>query len=139
MECEVPAEAVDDRLRQAGDQAERAHEDGAGHRRLDPDVAHTSGADPELVSFDRRLTEQLDQRGAGRREALGHLRRHGGIQPRGLTLQAADAHADPARRQDEDRQEDQRHDGHERRQFEHHDQGEQQRDGVGDDAGQAPR
>ena len=73
LECQVAAEAVDDRLGEAGHQPEGAHEDFGRHRRADADVPDLAGSIGELVALDAGFTEQLHERCAGCGEPLGHL------------------------------------------------------------------
>ena len=86
-----------------------------------------------------RTAEQLDQRGPGRREALGHLGGHGGVVHRRLPLERAHPRTDPAGRDDEDRQEHDRHQRDRPGEAQHHNDGEHEHDHVGDDTGQRRR
>ena len=83
-----------------------------------------------------RSSEQLDQRRARRREALGHLRRHRRVVLGRLPFEGTDLGADPTGGDHEDRQQHERQHRDLPRQAEHHRQREDERDDVRDDTGQ---
>ena len=137
---EVPAEAVDERLGQPRHERQRAEEHLHRHRRAHADLAHPLGPAAELGRLDVRPPEQLDERGAGRREALRHLRRHRRVvlgRPPAPAARPGSRSGGPgartaaaaARRITRDLP----------RQAEHHDERQHERDDVRDDAGQRRR
>ena len=100
-------------------------------------MSRTRGrAGHELAGLVRGPPEQLDQRGAGRGEPLGHLGAHRRVVVGGLALELGEAAAHPPGGQHEDRQQHQRQQGDLPGQAEHHDQRQRQRDDVADHAGQ---
>ena len=103
-EHEVAAEAVDQRLGQARHQGEGPEEHLHRGGRLHPDVADPLGPGAELGGLLVGPAEQLDERGAGRREPLGHLRRHRRVVAGRLPLEHADLGADPPGRDHEHRE-----------------------------------
>ncbi len=80
--------------------------------------------------------EELDERGAGRGEPLGHPGAHRRVQVRRLPLQACHPAARPPCGHHEQRQQHQREQGDLPGQGEHDGEGEQQRDEIADDSGQ---
>ena len=105
---EPAAQAVGQRLRERGDQ-QHGDEEGAGvHRLLHADVADPLGALAEPGRLRVRPPEQLDQQRAGDVEPLGHRRVHLRVQVVRLAGDLGQLLADPAGRDDEQRQHDQR-------------------------------
>ena len=98
-----------------------------------------AGPRAELGGLGGGPAEQLDERGAWRREPLRHLRRHRRVVLRGLALQPPDTGADAAGRDDERRQQQHRQQGDLPRQPEHHGQRQHEGDDVRDDTRQRRR
>ena len=100
---------------------------------------HPLGAPAELGGLGAGPSEQLDERRPGRREPLGHLRRHRRVVRRRLPLEGPDAPADPPGRDHEQRQQPEGEQRDRPRQAEHHGEREHERDDVRDDAGERRR
>ena len=87
---QVPAQAVDQRLRQRRDQRQRGDEHPRHHRRPHADVADPLGPLAELARLLVRPAEQLHQGGARRGEPLRHLAAHAGVEVGRLAAQLGD-------------------------------------------------
>ena len=108
----------------------------AGPGGAHPDGAHAVGPLGEGRRLVLGAAEELDERRAGGREALGHLVGHRGVVVGSLPLEAGQAGAHPARRHDEHRQQ---HEGEQSDlpgDAQHHREGQRQRHEVAEDARQ---
>ena len=139
LQGQVAAEPVDQRLGQAGHQVSARKNTSIAIADRHADVVDPRRPRAELGRLVGGPTEQLDERGAGRREPLRHLRRHRRVVVRRLALQPPDAGADAAGRDHERRQEHQRQQRDLPRQAEHHGERQHEGDDVGDDTGQRRR
>ncbi|CAH0327117.1 hypothetical protein SRABI128_05781 [Microbacterium sp. Bi128] len=135
-EREPAAQAVDQCQGQGRDQCQRRDEGELQHGGADADVPDAAGPEGELAGFLVGAAEELDQRGAGRGEALGHLGAHGGVVFGGFAPQIGQLGAHPAGRDQEDRQQDHGEHGHKPRFVQHHREGQRQGHDVADHAGE---
>lgn len=133
---EVAAQAVDEREGEGRDEGERGDERGLRHGRADADVPYAGCAGGELGGLVTGPAEQLDQRGAGRREPLGHPGSHGRVVRGRLALEPGHPCTHAPRGHHEHRQE---YEGEERDlpgQREHDGEGEEQGHDIADHAGE---
>ena len=135
-EREPAAQAVDQGEGQGRDQRQRRDEGELQHGGADADVPDPAGPEGELAGFLVGAAEELDQGGAGRGEALGHLGAHGGVVFGGFAPQIGQLGAHPAGRDQEDRQQDHGEHGDQPGLVQHHHEGQRQGHDVADHAGE---
>ena len=128
--------AVHECRRERRGEDERQEEDPAVHRRLHADVADTGRATSELLMLDVRTAEQLDEQSTRDIEALRHRVVHLGVEVVGLPGQKLQLAADPACREDEEREQQQGDNGDLPREERHDRDGENHGDEVADDRGE---
>ena len=127
------AEVVHDRGSDRGDEAERREQHSRVHRRRDADVAHAPGTTREELAFTLVTTEQLDDQRARDVEPLGDGVVHRGIQLHRLARRDLELPPDPAGRDDEGGEHEQREDRQAPFEAEHHRQRDDQHDDVRND------
>ena len=100
----MTADAIDRHGADRRDEAEGDEEHAAVQRLTHSGVAHAGGVRLERRQLAAVVTEQLDEEGAGDVEALRHLRVHRRVVLHLLAGDVLQAEADPAGRDDEQRQ-----------------------------------
>ena len=110
LDHEAPAEVVHDGGADRGDEAERHEQDPGVHRGGDADVAHAAAAPGEEVALAVVAAEQLHDERAGDVEPLGDGVVHRRVELHPLTRRDLELPPDPAGRDDERGEHEQRED-----------------------------
>ncbi len=136
VDHQAAADAVDDGGEQPGEQGDRDHEHGPVHVPGDADLADLERLGGEQLRLLARAAVELGEHRARHVEPLGHRGAHLGVELHGLPRQALQAAAEPAGGEDEQRDQQQADQADQPGQVEQGDQDDDQRQDVGQHAGQ---